>query len=67
MKLSKLSKLKLKSNKLAAISAVWIIVIIGSSLLLGDTGLFVQMLPVLCIGGFLSVMIEIYTDRLFGN
>ena len=65
MKLSKLSKLKMKSNKLAAISAVWIIVIIGSSLLLGEGGLFVQMLPVLCIGGFLSVMIEIYTEKIF--
>ena len=66
MKLNKVSKLKIKANKLAAISAVWIIVIIGSSLLLGESGLFVQMLPILCIGGFLSVMIEIYTDRLFG-
>ncbi len=67
MKLSKLSKLKIRSNKLAAISAIWIIVIIGASILIGDTAVFVQMLPVLCIGGFLSVMIEIYTDRLFGN
>lgn len=67
MKLSRLSKLKIRSNKLAAISAIWIIVIIGASVLIGDTGVFVQLLPVLCIGGFLSVMLEIYTDRLFEN
>ncbi len=65
MGLAKLSRIKLKSNKLAAISAVWIIVIIGASLLLGESGLFVQMLPILCMGGFLSVAIEIYTDKLF--
>lgn len=56
-------KLRRQSNKLAAISAVWMVVIISSSLLLGDSGTFIQLLPVLCIGGFLSMMIEIYTTK----
>jgi len=64
MKLSKLSKLKLYANKLAAISAVWIVVIISASLLLRESGIFVQLLPILTIGGFLSILIEIYTGRI---
>jgi hypothetical protein len=58
-----IQKLRLESNKLAAVSAVWIAVIISSSVLLGETGTFVQLLPVLCLGGFLSMVIEIYTGK----
>ncbi len=56
-------KLKRQINKLAAISAVWMVVIISSSLLLGESGKFIQLLPLLCIGGFLSMIIEIYTNK----
>lgn len=53
---------KKKSNKLAAISAIWILAIVAVSAIMGDTGVFVQVLPVLAMGGFLSVMIEIFSS-----
>ncbi len=53
---------KKKSNKLAAISAIWIIVIVSMSVIMGDAGTFVQVLPVLTMGGFLSVMMEIFSS-----
>ena len=54
--------IKKRSNKLAAISAIWIIVIVAMSAIMGDAGTFVQVLPVLTMGGFLSVMIEIFSS-----
>ncbi len=53
---------KKRANKLAAISAVWIIVIVSLSVVMGETGTFVQALPILTIGGFLNVMIEIFSS-----
>ena len=56
-------KIRRQINKFAAISAVWIAVIIASSILLGESDKFIQFLPVLCLGGFLSIVIEIYTEK----
>lgn len=55
-----LKKVKKESNKFAAISAIWFAVIIASAIMLGDSALFIQMLPLLCVGGFLSVIVELY-------
>ncbi len=55
------SKTKKISNKFAAISAIWFAVIIISAVMLGEeSGIFVQLLPILCAGGFLSVLAEMY-------
>lgn len=60
MKKSK-SKAKKVSNKFAAISAIWFAVIIITAIVLGEeSGVFVQLLPILCAGGFLSVLAEMY-------
>ena len=56
-----LKKVKKASNKFAAISAIWFALIIAAALLLGeDSAIFVQLLPLLCAGGFLSVLVELY-------
>ena len=59
-----IKKIKRESNKLAAISAVWLVVILATSIMLGDNETFIQLLPVLCLGGFLTIAIEIYTTKL---
>jgi len=55
-----LKKIKKESNKFAAISAIWFAVIIASAIMLGDSFLFIQLLPLLCVGGFLSMIVELY-------
>ena len=55
-----LKKIRKETNKFAAISAIWFAVIVVSAILLGDSGIFVQLLPLLCVGGFLSVIVELY-------
>jgi hypothetical protein len=55
------TKVKKASNKFAAISAIWFAVIIAAAILLGEeSGIFVQLLPLFCTGGFLSVIVELY-------
>lgn len=55
-----LRKTRKETNKFAAISAIWFAVIVVSAILLGNSGIFVQLLPLLCVGGFLSVIVELY-------
>jgi len=56
-----LETIKRESNKFAAISAIWFAVIITAAIILGEeSGIFVQLLPLLCTGGFLSVVVELY-------
>ena len=53
-------KIHKETNKFAAISAIWFALIIASAFMFGDSDQFVLLLPLLCAGGFLSVLVELY-------
>lgn len=63
MNKKKLTVVKKKADKLAAITVTWFIIIIASAIMLGESAAFIRLLPVLCLGGFASVTVEIYDKR----
>ncbi|MBN2112041.1 hypothetical protein JW707_02975 [Candidatus Woesearchaeota archaeon] len=63
MKKKKLTVIKRKADKLAAISVTWFVMIIASAIMIGEGDAFIRLLPVLCLGGFAAISIEIYSRK----